>query len=46
MNTGIVLVDVAVKDLSGAALDWVVGVIEGAKPLVDEYVSMTQVLKP
>lgn len=29
MNTGIVLVDVAVKDLSGAALDWVVAQIEG-----------------
>ena len=35
MNTGPVLVDVAVKDLKGAALDWVVGVIEGAKPLAD-----------
>ena len=28
MNTGIVLVDVAVKDLSGAALDWAVGTAE------------------
>lgn len=35
MNTGPVLVDVAVKDLSKAALDWVVGVIEGATPLTD-----------
>lgn len=35
MNTGPVLVDVAVKDLSKAALDWVVGVIEGATPLAD-----------
>lgn len=35
MNTGPVLVDVAVKDLSGAALDWAVGVIEGATPMVD-----------
>lgn len=33
MNTGPVLVDVAVKDLSGAALDWAVGVIEGATPI-------------
>lgn len=28
MNTGPVLVDVAVKDLSGAALDWVVATVE------------------
>lgn len=35
MNTDIVLVDVATKDLSGAALDWAVGVIEGATPLAD-----------
>ena len=35
MNTGPVLVDVAVKDLKDAALDWVVGVVEGAKTLVD-----------
>ncbi|WP_395601166.1 phage protein NinX family protein (plasmid) [Pseudomonas sp. A1437] len=33
MNTAPVLVDVAVKDLSGAALDWAVGVIEGATPI-------------
>lgn len=33
MNTDTVLVDVAVKDLSGAALDWAVGEIEGATPL-------------
>ena len=35
MTTQTVLVDVAVKDLSGAALDWAVGVVEGAKTLVD-----------
>jgi hypothetical protein len=35
MITDTVLVDVATKDLSGAALDWVVGVIEGATPLAD-----------
>lgn len=29
MNAGPVLVDVAVKDLKGAALDWVVAQIEG-----------------
>ena len=29
MNTGPVLVDVAVKDLSGAALDWAVAQVEG-----------------
>lgn len=35
MNLGPVLVDVATKDLKDAALDWVVGVIEGATPLAD-----------
>lgn len=32
MNANTVLVDVAVKDLSGAALDWAVGKAENYKP--------------
>lgn len=31
MNSGIVLVDVAVKDLSGAALDWAIAQVKGAR---------------
>ncbi|RUT30857.1 DUF2591 domain-containing protein [Pseudomonas sp. PAMC 29040] len=33
MNLGPVLVDVATKDLKGAALDWAVGVVEGGAPI-------------